>query len=179
MRSLILCIQIMTLPNNGWATTIPIRSMHFRSNTPSVASQIAATLPRRASPRKSIPPPPDHREQTRRGPHRTVTAQAGQAGKDSSKSNDNPLVTKPEQHVELVVPRESSGGKSCRPPKSRDRAEVGGQGGPPSPPMAPETPRRLTGAFWWRVAPPPSQRGREGPLSDSPTSLARPHAVGT
>src|SRR6266853_300548 len=72
-RSLILLIRIMPMSKNGRVTTIPLRSMHFRSNTPSVASQTAATPPRRASPRKNTPPLLDRREQTPRGPYRTVT----------------------------------------------------------------------------------------------------------
>jgi transposase-like protein len=55
------------------ATTIPIRSTRFRSNTPSAASQTVATPAEYASPRKNTPPQPDHREKTRRGPYRTVT----------------------------------------------------------------------------------------------------------
>jgi hypothetical protein len=46
-------IRAMPISKNGRATTIPIHSMRFRSNTPSVASQTAATPPRRASPRKN------------------------------------------------------------------------------------------------------------------------------
>jgi Plasmid pRiA4b ORF-3-like protein len=52
-RSLILCIRAMPISKNGWATTIPLRSMCFRSNSRLVASQTAATRPRGASPRKS------------------------------------------------------------------------------------------------------------------------------
>jgi membrane-associated protease RseP (regulator of RpoE activity) len=60
------------MSKNGRATTVPLRSIHFRSNTPLVASQIAATPPRCASPRRNTPPPPKHRKQTRRGPYRAV-----------------------------------------------------------------------------------------------------------
>src|SRR5262245_2025669 len=52
-RSLTVLIRAMPISKNGRATTIPIHLMRFRSNTPSVASQTAATPPRRASPRKN------------------------------------------------------------------------------------------------------------------------------
>src|SRR5215831_12408390 len=52
-RSLTVLIRAMPISKNGRATTIPIHSMRFRSNTPSVASQTAATPPRRASPGKN------------------------------------------------------------------------------------------------------------------------------
>ena len=73
-RSPTLLIRAMPISKNGRATTIPIHSMRFRSNTPSGASQTVATPPRRAWPRKSTSARlPDRREQTRRGLHQLVT----------------------------------------------------------------------------------------------------------
>jgi hypothetical protein len=64
----------MPISKNGRATTIPIHSMRFRSNTPSGASQTVATPPRRAWPRKGTSARlPDRRNQTRRGLHQMVT----------------------------------------------------------------------------------------------------------
>jgi hypothetical protein len=51
--SLIQRIRAMPISKNGWATTIPLRSMCFQSNSRLVALQTAATRPRGASPRKS------------------------------------------------------------------------------------------------------------------------------
>jgi hypothetical protein len=59
----------MPISKNGWATTIPSRSMIFQSNTPSVASQTAATPPGRDSPIRSALARPFNR----RGLHRTGT----------------------------------------------------------------------------------------------------------
>jgi Plasmid pRiA4b ORF-3-like protein len=66
-------IPIIRVSKNGRATTIPTHSMSFRSNMPSVASQTAAMLPRRGSPRKSVLARlPDRHEPTHRGLHRMV-----------------------------------------------------------------------------------------------------------
>jgi hypothetical protein len=69
----------------------------------------------------------------------------------------------------IEAPPEHNWSRSLR-PGEHFRVEVGGQGGAPQPPMAPQTRRRLTGAFWRLVASLP--RGREVPLTDSSTSLA-------
>src|SRR6516225_5391116 len=52
-RSPTLLTRAMPISKNGQATTIPIRSTYSRSNTPSVASQTAATPLGHASPGKS------------------------------------------------------------------------------------------------------------------------------
>src|SRR6516165_12256003 len=52
-RSPTLLTRAMPISKNGQATTIPIRSTYPRSNTPSVASQTAATPLGHASPGKS------------------------------------------------------------------------------------------------------------------------------
>src|SRR6267378_1418841 len=102
-RSLILLIRIMPMSKNGRKTTIPLRSIHFRSNTPSVASQTAATPPRCVSPRKNTPPLPDRREQTPRGPYRTVTDHPPEHElKGSNDVGDLRTVQDPEHAVSLA-----------------------------------------------------------------------------